>query len=179
MVAERLTSRTGPSRGFEGSTCRLGGIRPRLPAACLKGRAGSSRWRGPAVPHQPGDGRRQSQAPHSILRGRGRRWPGRRKRKRRVSPGQSIKYTTINKLCGHNGGRGRSRTYRGRRAPSNGFEVRAPHRGGYSSRPENSPVLAHSQSLLRLVDLLLIMFHRFSLERNSLTMGTFEPVPQL
>src|SRR5271166_6542306 len=33
------------------------------------------------------------------------------------------------------GGRGRSRTYRGRRAPSNGFEVRASHRARYSSAP--------------------------------------------
>src|SRR6516164_2147986 len=31
------------------------------------------------------------------------------------------------------GGRGRSRTYRGRLAPSNGFEVRASHRTRYSS----------------------------------------------
>src|SRR5215469_6722002 len=33
----------------------------------------------------------------------------------------------------HGGGRGRSRTYRERQAPSNGFEVRASHRARYSS----------------------------------------------
>ena len=38
-------------------------------------------------------------------------------------------------------GRGRSRTYRGHRAPSNGFEVRASHRARYSSKTHNARAL--------------------------------------
>ncbi len=77
------------------------------------------------------------------------------------------------------GGRGRSRTYRGRLAPSNGFEARAPHRERYSSEPQDSPIFDHSQSPLRLVDLLRILFHRVARGVDSPTVGTFTPLPQL